>query len=353
MALTITQWRNTGLLPTSGQLAWHQYEMGVSGNEVILDYSGNNRHISCALGSEPALQTNVLYGLPGWYFNGTNTPLKYTGAITPKHVFILASCEAAAFNLNRGLLSGVTTGDLLVSEATGTKWTDLGLGANFVYRKSDILYANNNLQAPVNGAFALMEVQSASGLTFDGIQVGQQTDWNGVAHGGATARRHKGWFIEQIIYNRILTDAEILRVKLYFNLKFSQYKVGLPIYFPSDNFMNFKRRRFYAEPPMCAKITDSFEFEDGGKTFNEVGDVAPRRWEYDYTLVNTTASTDPGEVYIFDEFYNAVRLARAFNFTDKYGTTWDNVRIETYDRDHDTYKPWRQTVKFKLIKYPN
>lgn len=351
MSLTIAQWQATGLLPTSGMQAWHQYQEGDSENGICLDYSGNARDLGAA-SNEPVLTADVLYGHHGWYFNGSRTPLTFTGAVTAKHVFILASFEDAAFTINRGLLSGVTSGDILVSEVSGTQWTDLGLVGDFIYRKSDTLFPNASLEAPMNGAFALMDVRLASGVALDGIQIGQQRDYDGVAHGGAAARRHKGYFIEQIIYNRVLSAAEIKRVHLYFNLKYSQYKVGLPLYFPSDEFMNFKRRRFYAEPPMYSKITDSYEYEDGGKTFNEVADSAPRRWEYDYVLVNTTSPTDPGEVNIFNEFFNEIRMARSFNFTDKYGTVWTDVRIEDYDRTHEAHKPWRQTVKFKLIKYP-
>lgn len=335
-------------------IAWHQYDVTDSEGGICLDYSGNGRDLGAA-SNTPVLTSNVLYGQPGWYFNGSRNPLT-TGVIstvTPKHVFILASFEDAAFTVNRGLIGGVTSGDILVSETSGTQWTDLGLGSDFIYRKSDTLYANASLEAPMSGAFALMDVRLAAGVALDGIQVGQQRDWDGVAHGAASARRHKGYFIEQVIYDRVLTAAEILRVHLYFNLKFSQWRVGVPFYFPSDDFLHINRRRFYAEPPMWSKITDSYEFEDGSRTFNEIADTAPRRWEYNYIVQNNTAATDPPEVYLFDEFYDEARLINPFNFTDKYGTTHTDVRIESYDRDHDAHKPWRQTVKFKLIKYPS
>lgn len=344
MSLTIQQWKDTKLLPTSGMIAWHQYEADVSENGICLDYSGNGYDLGAA-SNEPVLTADVINGQHGWYFNGSRTPLADSSSVTPKHVFILASAEDATFAAYRGLLSGQTTGDILTSNNSGAIFTDLGLGSNFVYRKNDVLYANSDLQAPVSGNFALLEVKLAAGVTLDGIQVGKQRN--------IASREWKGWFVEQLLYDRILTDAECLRIRLYFNLKFALYNQSLPLYFPSDNFIDLKRRRFYAEPPMYGKITDSFEFEDGGRTFNEVADNAPRRWEYDYIIQNSVGTaTDPGEVRLFDEFYDQIRLARAFNFTDKYGTTWDNVRIENYDRDHDKHKPWRQTVKFKLVRYP-
>lgn len=353
MALTAQQWKNTGLLPTSGMQAWYQYEEGQSEGGIILDYSGNSRDLG-AVSNTPVLTANVLDGQYGWYFNGSRNPLSYTGAVTAKHVFILASHEDAAFAVNQGLISGVgvSGGDILVSETSGTQYTDLGLAGDFIYRKSDTLYANASLEAPMSGAFALLDVRLAAGVSLDGIQIGQQRDYDGVAHGGATARRLKGYFIEAIVYNRVLSAAEILRVQFYFNLKFSQWQVGLPFYFPSDDFLHLNRRRFYAEPAMYSKITDSYEYEDGGRTFNEVGDTAPRRWEYEYVVKNSSGATDPPEVYLFDEFNAQARLINPFNFTDKYGTTHTNVRIESYDRDHDAHKPWRQSVKFKLIKFP-
>lgn len=347
MSLTIQQWKDTKLLPTSGMIAWHQYEAAVSGNEIIYDYSGNGNDISNVATNAPVLTANVFNGHPAWYFNGTTTiPLRRTLSCNPKHIFILASNDEATFSQYRGLISGRSSGDGLVTDTVGSsKWLDLGLGADFIYKKTDVLYANSDLQAPINGDFALMEVKSAAGLNWDGIQIGR--------HKTNATYLHKGYWVEHIIYDRVLTEAEQLRVKLYFNLKFALYRDSFPLYFPSDNFIDLKRRRFYAEPPMYGKITDSFEFEDGGRTFNEVADNAPRRWEYDYIIQNSVGTaTDPGEVRLFDEFYDQIRLARSFNFTDKYGTTWDNVRIESYDRDHDKHKPWRQTVKFKLVRYP-
>jgi hypothetical protein len=347
MSLTITQWTNTGLLPTSGLEAWHQYDpdYGLL-NSVIYDYSGHSRDLASTGAHDPIATANVINGQPGWYFNGTNTtPLKWTGALNPKHVFILASAQESTFPSYRGLLSGVTAGDALTSNNSGTKFFDFGLGSAYAYRKNDVSYANSNLQAPMSGAMGLMEIQSSSGLGFDGIQIGLQRNLAG--------RIWKGYFVEQLIYSRVLTTAERKRVMLYFNLKFKQYNAGLPLYFPSDDFVPYKRRRFYAEPPMYSKITDSFEFEDGGKTFNEVADVAPRRWEYNYKFNNSAASTDPYEVRLFDEFNDAVRMSTPFNFTDKYGTVWDNVRIEGYDRDHSAHKAWSQEIKFRLIRYPN
>lgn len=321
----------------------------MSANGVCNDYSGNARHIVQAT-DPPVLTANVFAGKYGWHFDATKNPLMYTGAtVTPKHIFILASYDDATFNEFRALLSGASgaSGQYLLLGDNGTDhFVDPGLGANFAYRKNDIAHPDNDAKAPIDGTFALIEVQMPSGFTLDDIQVGNAD--------GLSNHAWKGYFVEMFMYDRVLTDAERQSILLYFNLEFQLHSLlGLNLYFPSDSFVPYRRRRFYAEPPMFSKITDTFEFEDGGKTFNEVADTAPRRWEYDYRFVNSTLPTDPGEVRLFDEFYEMVRLATPFNFTDKYGTVWDNVRIENYDRDHDAHKPWRQTIKFRLIRYPN
>lgn len=339
--VTAQEWKNSGLIPTSGLLAWHMYEGGVSGHEIIYDYSGNNRTIDSSPTNAAVLTANVLAGQPGWYFNGTTTvPLNYTGAVTPKHVFVLASAEEVAFTLNRGLLSGETSGDVLASDSSGDEFVDLGIGAGFEYRKSDIVYPEAGQEAPMNGAFALIEVSSTGGFGFDGIQVGKQKNIAG--------RIWKGYFVEQLLFDRVLTLIERTRVMLYFNLKFAQWQVDLPFYFPSDDILEYRprRSRFYAEPPMYQKVTDSFEFEDGGKTFNEVADTPPRRWEYNY-LRRT-----PAQVIIFDAFWDQARLANPFIFRDKYGTEWADVRIEKYSRSHQKHLSMFNDIEFDLIKYP-
>ncbi len=117
------------------------------------------------------------------------------------------------------------------------------------------------------------------------------------------------------------------------------------IYFPSDYFTGIPRNRFYDEPPDYDQITDSWEYEDGGKDFNEVADNAPRRWEYFYTGLS------PSEAVQFDEFYSEVRLSKPFLFVDKFGNVWNNVYIDKYARTWDEHRSWIVTVKFHLVGY--
>src|SRR5690349_16250061 len=105
MVYTAAQWRDSGLIPTAGLVAWHMYEMGASGHNIIYDYSGNSRAIDSAAPNSAVLTPNVLYGQPGWYFNGIDTvPLNWTESLNIKHAFVLASAEEDAFTTNRGLL---------------------------------------------------------------------------------------------------------------------------------------------------------------------------------------------------------------------------------------------------------
>jgi hypothetical protein len=122
------------------------------------------------------------------------------------------------------------------------------------------------------------------------------------------------------------------------------------MYFPNDIITGIPRTRFYAEPRDWSAVTDDWEYEDGGKDFNEVSSNAPRRWEYHFTLISDT-STDPATVDIFENFNDAARRANPFYFTDKYGATHYPVYIEEYSRTHDAHKPWTQFVQFKLIGY--
>lgn len=334
----------TQLIPTSGLLAWHLYHAGASGNHIIFDSSGNNRHIDSAVPNSAVLVFDILNGQPGWYFNGTTTvPLNWTGSITPKHVFVLASHEDAAFNLNRGLLTGEVTGDVLVSNSSGTDFFDFGY-TDFGYRKSDVFYTQNNQEAPMVVP-ELIEVADTVGFPLDGIQVGKQRNVAG--------RIWKGYFFEQLLYDRILTSIEKDAIKLYMNLKFGLWRsTALPMNFPIPGVTGINYRHFYAAPEQWDDTVESHKYEDGGMSFNETSDTAVREWKVEFDCVSHTHALAKAQYEIFDEFWNAVRTSRAFNFTDKYGTTHTGVRVKKYDRDHRAHKSWQNEAAFTLVKYP-
>jgi hypothetical protein len=252
--------------------------------------------------------------------------------------------EPTTFANYRGVLSGIASGGdtgLLTGETGDDRFFKFGPGLTpFFYWKNGIQYEDPaDYPAPMNGNFALVEaVVDAAQTAFDGIQVGRN---RGFAH------IHKGWWIEQLIYSTQKTQSEIERIRLYFNLKYKLFRLGSPLslYFPSDDIVGFPRSRFYAEPPQYSKVTDSYEFEDGGRDFNEVADVAPRRWEYEYT------HRTPEQRFIFDAFFDTARLINPFIFRDKYGNEWPNVRVEKYQPEHERHKSWINEIKFDLISF--
>jgi hypothetical protein len=326
-------WLATEIIPDA--LAWYQYQYGGSAGQVIYDSIGS-KHLECAVSGAPVLTENVIGNQPGWYFDGTSNPLAWTGSVTVKHVFILASNEDATFDGYQGLLTGVTSGDVLVGDSGQTTFFDLGIGN--VYTNEGIDYAEANQQAPMSGSFRLMEVSNSDGILLDGIQVGQQRS--------LTARKWKGHFVEMILFDRILTRDEVRRVRLYFNIKFGEWQRGLPFYFPSADIVpTMGPSRFYDMPEDFAQITDDWEYEDGVKDFNEVADDAPLHWEYAYPAV------PKAHLPIYNEFWNQARLVNTFLFKDPEDYVWTNVRIEDYNRNHEAHKRWRHDVAFRLVGY--
>ncbi len=326
-------WTLTDIIPDAD--AWYQYQPGGSADYIIYDSTGNEQTLMGDSGNAPVLTTDVIGGHPAWYFNGTRIPLTYSGDVTFKHVFVLASNEDATFSGYQGLVTGETSGDVLVGNSGDTKFYNLGIGS--FYSKEGTDYDESDMQAPM-GEFQLLEVKNFDGIAMDGIQVGQQR--------ADTSRRWQGYFAEMICFERVLTRDEIRRVRLYFNIKFGEWRRGLPFYFPSADIVpTIGPSRFYDEPQDYKTITDDWEYEDATKDFNEVADDAPKFWEYAYPAV--PKSQKP----IFDEFWNQARLVNAFNFKDPESYVWDNVRVETYNRNHPAHMRWKHDVAFRLVGY--
>lgn len=240
--MTNYPWKNMNVVPMADIEMWHQYEAGVSGHNIIYDYSGKNRTITCGAGNAPVLTPNVYNSQPGWYFNGSRDPLAWSGSVTLKHVFILMSLDEATFTTERGVLSGLTAGDILVTNSSGTYFYDLSADT---YRKSDVVYPAASQSAPVNGAFALVEIVYNAGVSMDGLQVGKQR---------TLARNHKGYFFEQLGYSGIKNDFERLRIYRYFAMRYQAWpKVasGLNVFpFPADrvNGQELDREHYLSEP---------------------------------------------------------------------------------------------------------
>lgn len=327
-------WVSTEIIPSPD--AWYQYQVGGSADHIIYDTSGNERNLVGDSSNAPVLTTNVHEGYPAWYFDGTREPLVYSGAFTVKHAFVLASNEDATFDGYQGLLTGETLGDVLVGDDTTTKFFNLGISN--IYTSGGTAYTEADQQAPMSGTFRLMEVKNSTGITLDGIQVGQQK--------ADVTRRWQGHFVEMILFSRVLTAIELRRVRLYFNIKFGEWKRGVPFYFPDATITpTIGPSRFYPAPPDWKQITDTWEYEDGGKDFNEVASSTPLRFEYSYPAV------PKAHLPIYDEFNNQARLVNAFYFRDPDDLVWSTVRIEDYNRNHEAHKRWKHDVAFVLAGY--
>jgi hypothetical protein len=190
----------------------------------IGDFSGNDNKLAVA-SSAPVLQTDVINGKPGVYFDGTNNPLKFTTDLTLKHLFLVAKFDGATFTGNEGLLSGVAATSILRGNGnTTTKFANLAIGSGFVYKKNYVALTESTQNAPMN-SFAILELIFPSGISLDGIQIGQDTT--------NTGRKWKGWFIEQIGYGEVQDDCNRRSIYEYFALKFWLWR------YKSDNYPYF------------------------------------------------------------------------------------------------------------------
>ncbi len=208
------------LFPRTDLAAWHQFDAGVSGNQVIFDASGNNRHLTTAAANSPVLITDVLAGQPVWYFNGSRTPLVFSGNLTLKHVFIVAAIEGANFSTNNGLLTAPTGAVVLVgNSANSNSFIDLGAAmsvTDYSYRKADILFPRTNQIAPNLGKLQIIELQFPDGLPMNGIQIGQDR--------GDAARRLSGFVAENIMFSSVLEGCDRLDVYEYLAMRYQLWR---------------------------------------------------------------------------------------------------------------------------------
>ena len=115
--------------------------------------------------------------------------------------------------------------------------------------------------------------------------------------------------------------------------------------FPPSSASGLLYKHYDVLPHDWAAVTDSFEFEDGGKTFNLRTSNPPQRWKLQNGPLSTT------QAGYFDTFYDTYGIHLPFTFLDKNGTTQTNVRIESYSRSHPDTRAWRKTVEIVLVKY--
>jgi hypothetical protein len=206
------------LLPKSGLQYWHDAGLATASpyealtGVTIPDRSGNGRHVNQPT-SGPAIETNAINGRTAVAWAGTQNPLVYTGVVTLRHLFIIASYTDATFSADYpGLITALTGVPILTGDASTTKFFNNSYGSNYKFRRRDVIFAENNQQAAMSGAFSIYEVSYSTGFTIDGIQYGRDRDFS--------ARKWKGKLPESIGWNRVLTDEERRGVYEFLALKY-------------------------------------------------------------------------------------------------------------------------------------
>lgn len=206
-----TKWTMGDWIPRGGMICWHSADSSANG-QTIEDAAGKAQLDSGFGSTPPVYQTNVINGLPALYFDGsTNDPPKWTGgSVTPKHVFVVAGFDGVNFGASyRGLVGGATSGEILVGNPSSNYWFNFAVGQT--YRRYDVAFPESGSPG-IFGQIGLMEISNPLGWAFSGIQIGQQRN--------LTDRRWKGWWCEQIFYDRVLSDVERWKIYRYIACKY-------------------------------------------------------------------------------------------------------------------------------------
>lgn len=336
----------------SGLVAWYPLDNDTVGASVINDESGNNKDMApVGLDTDiPTITANVLNGRQGVVHNADQYPMAWAAAVSIRDVFIVAKVDDTTDfdDPYRGLLSGVddTNYPVLVGKGTTTRWLNNAEGApSMGWLLDDVLQAEGARTAPFDSFRRIRVTTSGTALALDGIQVGRDREH--------TDRLFKGKWTDLMLFSTQRTEDEAKAISLYQDLKFNLWRTnGTSINFPTPGMTGIAYRRFYTVPERWDDTVASHEYEDGGMSFNEISDIAIKEWEVEFDCVAQTHALAKTQYEIFDEFWNAVRTSRSFNFTDKYGTTHTGVRVKKYSRDHRAHKSWQNEAAFTLVKYP-
>lgn len=97
-------------------------------------------------------------------------------------------------------------------------------------------------------------------------------------------------------------------------------------------------------------VTTDHTYQDGGKSFNELSDAAPKRFERIYNF-NLHVPGIAGKLAIFDRHYEAQRKSRPFDFLTKQGVLLTGVYYKEYEPNHDANQSWFQTRRIIFVKY--
>jgi hypothetical protein len=245
--------------------------------------------------------------------------------VAVKDLFIVASYTGNVFTGQNRLLE-----PLLVGAGGTTRFSDI-TPTEALYTLNGEPFDQSEMQAPMD-RFALIRIQIPAGelMTFG---FGQ---W-------------RGRLVEAVAYGEQLTADAERRALLFFNCKYQFFRrnENMPLEFPDPSITGIAYNRFYEVPTDWEAVTIKHVYDDESATFSDTTDTPPKRWE----LVFSGLTKE--EADIFDAFYSAARKKNPFTFKDKSNVIFENVRIESYEREHEGHKSWSNTVSFVLVKYYN
>lgn len=144
------------------------------------DTSGKGRNLA---GAGWTFETNEINGKSVVRANGSQTPLTNNAVFTLRCGWVLAKFNGANFSNFEGLLTDLTTNQVLVGGGNATtKFYDSGFDL-YEFRSNDRIYPASNAPAPMN-VFRLIFFRFWKPIQMNGISVGQNRDiagykWNG------------------------------------------------------------------------------------------------------------------------------------------------------------------------------
>lgn len=335
------------LIPTDGLVVWHSLDQqGVEAGDDVEIVTDENAHIfDVTAGFNHPLWDENIFGDKFVVFSGADDPLLSAvdigAAINVKHLFVIASFDGAAFDDTNGLLSQhVAANGIFAGTTAGTKFFDFSLPA-IEYRKSGIVYAAANMQAPMSNIPELIELKYPTGFDFENLQIGKDRDFAG--------RLWKGKYLGMAGFSRVLSSTEVDRIRLYANLKTRIWQtLGQTLQFPTPEiifglptYSHFKMEEFKFE-----QITHSHTYDDLRRSFNVLNTLPPRRWTIGFSNISAA------KAQVLDAFSENVGINRTFNFWDyKRSKMETGVRIENYTRSHQGHMSFKNQCSFSLVKF--
>lgn len=160
--------------------------------------------------NKPTYKTGILNSLPVVRFNGTDNRLTCGASDTYKHVFAVAKYAASSFAVYAGLITGVNgvEEDLVLLGDSGLG-TFYNVSFTTVYHKDGTLFAENNMQGPMN-TFAILSISWTTGWVIT-LRLGQDRS--------IASRFWNGDIAEVIAYNSVLSDSDRDGITAYLTAK--------------------------------------------------------------------------------------------------------------------------------------